>query len=247
MGDVVPTGSRYAYAREEDVAGLVSSVFLDVRARMPFVPAIFKALASEPATLEAAWLQARQLYDHPARPAAVERLRALADPQLPWVAPAPVRKAVEPFLADLPNMVLIVTSLALALDGALPRAPRPPADLPAPAPLPPTPVPEDRGEQPVYADIRAVYGTEHLPSMFRALGALGLLDEPWAAIGPYLASAAGREHVARVRAAAEQEAQAFAEAACFDVDTPHARATLAQFRVALPINLVFVNAASRAV
>ena len=41
----------YGYAREEDAGGLVSQVFLDVRARMPFVPAIFKALASEPETL----------------------------------------------------------------------------------------------------------------------------------------------------------------------------------------------------
>lgn len=238
--------ARYSYAREEDVDGLVAAVFLDVRARMPFVPAIFKALAAEPATLESAWLQARQLYDHPERPAAVERLRELAEPRLDWVAPAPVREAVAPFLADLPNMVLIVTSLALALDGALPRASRPPANLPPAGPLPPTPVPEDRGEHPLYAEIRAVYGTEHLPSMFRALGAHGLLEEPWAAIGPYLASPAGRGHVARVRAAAEAEARRFPEAACFDAATPHARATLEQFRVALPVNLVFVNAASRA-
>lgn len=239
--------ARYSYAREEDVDGLVSSVFLDVRARMPFVPAIFKALAAEPATLEAAWLQARQLYDSPERPAAVQRLSDLADPRLGWVAPAPVRAAVAAFLADLPNMVLIVTSLALALDGLLPRAPRPAAALPAPGPLPASPVPEDRGEQPLYADVRRVYGTEHLPSMFRALGAVGLLDAPWAAIGPYLDSVAGREQVARVRAAAEAEAAGrFAGAACFDVDTPHARATLAQFRVALPINLVFVRGASSA-
>ena len=238
------TESRYRYAREEEAAGLVSSVFLDVRARMPFVPGIFKALAADPPALEAAWLQARQLYDHPRRADAVERLRALADPHLDWVAPPAVRDAVAEFLADLPNMVLIVTSLALALDGTLPRAPRPPALLPAPGPLPPTPVPEDRGEQPLYDEIRAVYGTEHLPSMFRALGAQGLLAEPWAAIGPYLASSAGRAHSARVRAAAEEEARRFPEVACFDAES--ARPTLEQFRVALPINLVFVQAASNA-
>lgn len=237
--------TRYSYAREEDAAGLVSSVFLDVRARMPFVPAIFKALASEPATLEAAWLQARQLYDHPGRAAATARLADAADPGLDWVAPAAVREAVAPFLADLPNMVLIVTSLALALDGALPRAPRPPANLPPAGPLPASPVPEDRGEHPLYDEIRRVYGTEHLPSMYRALGAKGLLEEPWAAIGPYLDSAEGQVRVARVRARAEEEARGFAEAACFDADTPHARATLEQFRVALPANLVFVRAASR--
>ncbi len=239
------TVGNYAYAREEEVAGLVSSVFLDVRARMPFVPAIFKALAAEPVTLEAAWLQARQLYDHPQRATACERLSTLADPQLGWPAPAPVREAVAAFLADLPSMVLIVTSLALSLDGAVPRAARPAAALPAPGPLPASPVPEDRDEQPLYAEIRRVYGTEHLPSIFRALGAVGQLAEPWAAIGPYLDSAAGRERVAAVRAAAEHEVRStFAAACCFDADTPHARATLEQFRVALPANLVFVRAAS---
>ncbi len=236
--------SRYGYAREEDVSGLVASVFLDIRARMPFVPAIFKALAADPPTLESAWLQARQLYDHPGRAAATERLRALADPRLDWIAPPAVRAAVTAFRDDLPNMVLIVTSLALALDGGLPRVPAPPAFLPASGPLPPTPVPEDRNEQPLYDEIRAVYGTEHLPSIFRALGATGLLAEPWAAVGPYLASAAGRAHVVRVREAAEAAARAFPEVACFEAKS--ARPVLDQFRVALPINLVFVLAASNA-
>lgn len=236
--------SRYGYAREEDVSGLVASVFVDIRARMPFVPAIFKALAADPPALESAWLQARQLYDHPGRAAATEQLRALADPRLDWVAPPAVRTAVTAFRDDLPNMVLIVTSLALALDGELPRAPRPAANLPPPGPLPPTPVPEDRSEQPLYDEIRAVYGTEHLPSIFRALGATGLLAEPWAAIGPYLASTGGRAHVAQVRAAAEAATRGFPEVACFAAES--ARPVLEQFRVALPINLVFVLAASNA-
>ena len=42
---------RYDLLHEEDATGLVLSVFADVRARMPFVPAIFKALAREPAAL----------------------------------------------------------------------------------------------------------------------------------------------------------------------------------------------------
>ena len=32
----------------EEVAGVVSSMFVDIRARMAFVPALFKALAADP-------------------------------------------------------------------------------------------------------------------------------------------------------------------------------------------------------
>src|SRR5262245_14256918 len=52
---------RYDLVHEEDARDLVLSVFTDVRARMPFVPAIFKALAQEPSALLLAWLQARAL------------------------------------------------------------------------------------------------------------------------------------------------------------------------------------------
>ena len=55
---------------EEEVEGVVSSVFVDIRARMPFVPALFKALAADPDSLVAAWLQARMIYDDPRSPAA---------------------------------------------------------------------------------------------------------------------------------------------------------------------------------
>ena len=46
----VAGSERYSYAREEDVDGLVASVLLDVRARMPFVPASSACqVASRPA------------------------------------------------------------------------------------------------------------------------------------------------------------------------------------------------------
>jgi hypothetical protein len=235
---------RLQLANEEEAAGVVSSVFLDVRARMPFVPAIFRALAADPPALEAAWVQARQLYDAPGAAAAAEQLREAARTDLRYVPSSAVRETVEPFRADLPSMLLIVTSLGLALDGVLERRPRPPASLPPPGALPPSPVPEDRGEQPLYDEIRRVYGTAHLPSIYRALGARGLLAEPWEAVGPYLASKRGELHVGAVAAAAAEEALAFPEVACFDAES--ARAVLAQFRAALPRNLIFVSAASRA-
>jgi hypothetical protein len=233
---------RYDLLHEEQATGLVLSVFADVRARMPFVPAIFKALARDPAALLSAWLQARALYDDPGAAAAASRLAELARPRIAYRPSPAVREAAAPFAADLPSLLLIVTSLGLSLDGVLPLRERPAPSLPAPAPLPPTPVPELREEHPLYAEIREVYGTEHVPSLYKALAADGVLEEAWAGIGPFLGTAEDKRLVAALVAAAEREAGSFAEYAFFAAE--EARSVLAQFRVALPRNLVFATAAT---
>ena len=227
---------------EDDAEGIVAAVFLDIRKRMAFVPALFKALASEPEALVPAWLQARSLYDDPRSVAAAARLRAVAGPALAYRPGAAVREAVGPFAEELPALLLIVTSLGLAIDGAVPLQPLPPLDLPEPGPLPETPVPEERGEHPLFEGIRAVYLTHHVPSMYRALAARGLLEEPWHAIGPFLAGAAGATLVTAVEAAATAEARMMPEHAFFTSE--EARPLLDQFRRALPRNLVFALAAS---
>jgi hypothetical protein len=219
---------RYDLLHEEQAKGLVLSIFADVRARMPFVPAIFKALARDPGALEPAWLQARALYDDPRVAEATSRLAELARPGLSYRPSPPVREAAAPFAADLPSLLLVVTSLGLSLDGVHPLRERPAASLPAPAPLPPTPVPELREEHPLYAEIRAVYGTEHVPSLYKALAADSVLD--------------GRRLVAELEAAAEREARSVPEHAFFAAE--EARSVLAQFRVALPRNLIFAVAAT---
>ena len=209
---------------------------------MPFVPAIFKALARDPGALEQAWRQARALYDDPRAAEAASRLAALARPQLPYRPSPSVRQAAAPFAAELPSLLLVVTSLGLSLDGIHPLRPPPSTRLPAPAPLPPTPVPELRAEHPLYAEIRTAYGTEHVPSLYKALAADGVLEEAWAAIGPFLATPEGDRLVASVEAAAEREARGFPDYAFFAAE--ETRSVLAQFRVALPRNLVFAAAAT---
>lgn len=233
---------RYDLLHEEHATGLVLSIFADVRARLPFVPAIFKALAREPAALEPAWLQARALYDDPRAAEAAARLAELARPDLAYRPSPAVREAAAPFAADLPSLLLVVTSLGLSLDGVHPLREQPAPSLPAPAPLPPTPVPELREEHPLYAEIRAVYGTEHVPSLYKALGADGVLEEAWAGIGPFFGTPEGARLVGAVEAAADREARAFPEYAFFAAE--EARSVLAQFRVALPRNLVFATAAT---
>ena len=56
----------------------------------------------------------------------------------------------------------------------------------------------DRGEHPLFPEICGVYGTQHLPSVFRTLAANRVLEETWAAVGPFLASPEGATAVARV-------------------------------------------------
>lgn len=234
--------STIAFRYEEEAEGVVAAVYRDVRRRLPFVPAVFKALAPLPEALVPAWLQARSLYDDPRVPAALARLRTVADPGLAHRSGEAVRRAVLPFAAELPALLLVVASLGLSLDGLTPLRPLPPLHLPEPGPVPESSVPEERGEHPRFSEIRAVYGTEHVPSMYRALAAAELLDEPWGAIGPFLASAAGGDLVAAVTAAARVEAFAFAEFAYFAAEG--ARGVLEQFRRALPRNLVFALAAA---
>jgi hypothetical protein len=233
---------RLALQSEESATGLAAAVYRDVRRRLPFVPAFLRALAEvDEAALEEAWLQARALLDDPRAGDAAARLRDAADPRLRYEPSEPVRAAVAPFAAELPLLLLVVTSLALTLDGRIEVRPKPPADLPSTGPLPPA-VPEERGEHPLFADVCRVYGTRYVPSMYRGLAAAGVLEEPWRAIGPYLDSASGREHVGGVARAAVEEALALPEAACLRAEA--ARPVLAQFGRALPRNVVFAVAAS---
>jgi hypothetical protein len=225
---------------EEDAKGVVASVFLDVRRRMPFVPALFKALAHDPDVLLAAWLQARAIYDDPRSPAATRAIRASARAQLDYRPSRQVSETVAPFVAELPSMLLIVTSLRLTLDGEFSLQPPPPLDLPEPAAVPEPEFP-DRGEHPLFAEICAVYGSRHLPSIFRSLAARGVLEEAWEAIGPVLSSRDGATVVERVADEADNQARAIPEVACFTIE--RARPVLDQFGRALPRNLVVAVAA----
>lgn len=235
-------GRRFALQHEDEATGLVASVFTDVRRRMAFTPAVFKALAADPPALERAWVHARAIVDDGRFAGATERLRTAArTPGAPRATPE-LAVAVAPFVAELPGMLLIVSSLGLALDGRLPLVPPPPLGL-VEGDVPPEPtVPEARGEHPLYDAVRELYGTEHVPTLYRSLAARGLLDDAWPVASSLLAGPEGAASVAALAEAGEREALAFDEAACFDVE--RIRPILAQFRIALPRNLVVAVALS---
>ena len=227
---------------EDEAEGIVSSVYADVRRRMPFVPALFKALAADPDTLVAAWLQARAIIDDPRSRIAADAIRESARVRLDYRPSSRVREIVAPFVAELPFMLLIVTSLQLSLSGELARRPKPELDLPAEAPVPEPEFP-GRAEHELFAEICAAYGTQHLPSIFRTLAANGVLEEAWAALGPFLTSPAGADAVALVSREADIRARSMPEVTSFDV--PTARPVLDQFSRALPRNLIVASAGTR--
>lgn len=227
---------------EEDADGVVASVFVDIRSRMPFVPALFKALAGDPESLLAAWLQARAVYDHSGAVGAAAAIKRSARVETGFRPSRQVRDAVAPFASELPFMLLIVSSLRLSLDRELPRQPAPEPNLPAAAPVP-EPDFSDRGEHPLFEKICGVYGTQHLPSIFRTLAANGVLEQVWEAMGPFLTSQAGAEAITRVSADAERQARALPEVASFGVE--RARPIVDQFGQALPRNLIIAVAAAQ--
>lgn len=234
-------GPRLELRHEADAEGTVAAVFADIRRRMTFTPALFKALAPDPATLELAWLQARALLEEPGFGEATGRLRALSVREEPPGSRAEIVEAVAPFAAELPGMLLIVSSLGLALDRRLTRdRPVPPLGL-APGDRPPdATVPEEHREHPLYAEVRAAYGTVHVPTLYRSLAAQGLLEEAWRTVSPALTSPDGRARVERLTRAGELEALRFPGIGWFDHES--ARPVLDQFRLALPRNLVAVFA-----
>jgi hypothetical protein len=224
---------------EEQVDGVAAAVFQDIRIRMPFVPALFKALAADPDALLPAWLQARALYDDPAAALPVDRLRRLADPGLELDPRPELRSALRPFAETLPFMLLVAASLTLTLDGVLPLCDPPEPALPPPGVVPPPELP-DRADHPLFVEICRVYGTQHLPSVYRMLAARGLLEEVWQVAGPFFASAEGAALAERVGLAADVAAARFPQYAYFRVE--RARPVVEQLRSALPRNLVLAVA-----
>jgi hypothetical protein len=226
-----PFGQRY----EDEASPRVAAVYADIRRRMSFVPALFKALAFDEDALECAWLQARTIVDDAGFATATARIRTAATGRAPTRPSPRLRDALLPFATDLPGMLLIASSLRASLDGDLPRGE--PTGTIEPGNVPPeSPVPEVRGEHPLYPAIREEYGTAHVPTLYRSLAARGLLEEGWAIAAEVLRDPEGADRVRLVADLGREEALAFGTVGCFDAES--SRHIVEQLVVALPRNLV---------
>ena len=226
-----PFEQRY----EDDASPRVAAVYADIRRRMSFVPALFKALAVDDSALESAWLQARTIVDDPRFGDATARIRHAATGSTRTQPSTQLRDALAPFAADLPGMLIIASSLRASLDGDLPRGEPVGTIEPGVAP-PESIVPEVRGEHPLYAAIREEYGTAHVATLYRSLAALDLLEEGWTIAADVLRDPAGSERVRQVADVGRAEALAFGTVGCFTAES--ARHIVDQLVVALPRNLV---------
>ena len=228
-----PFEQRY----EDEASPRVAAVYADIRRRMSFVPALFKALAVDDAVLESAWLQARTIIDDPRLGDATARVRLAGTGTTRAEPSTQLRDALAPFAADLPGMLIIASSLRASLDGDLPRG-EALGTIESGAAPPESIVPEVRGEHPLYAAIRDEYGTAHVPTLYRSLAALDLLEEGWSIAATVLRESAGRERVRRVAELGRAEALAFGTVGSFTAES--ARHIVDQLVVALPRNLVVV-------
>lgn len=82
---------------------------------MGFVPAFFRALASDPDGLTKAWEHAVTVRDDPRSAESARRLRETARAHIEYKPSPEVRSAVGGFLRELPFMLLVVESLCLTI------------------------------------------------------------------------------------------------------------------------------------
>lgn len=235
MGAMTTTPFEQRY--EDEAPPRVAAVYADIRRRMTFVPALFKALAADEDALESAWLQARTIVDDPRFGAVTDRVRAAAATRSTTVPSPPLRDALAPFAADLPGMLIIASSLRASLDGELTRGEPIGTIEPGTAP-PESSVPEVRGEHPLYEEIRAVYGTAHVPTLYRSLAARDLLEQGWSLAAAVLRSPEGVERIRQVADVGREEALGLGTVGCFTAEST--RHIVDQLVIALPRNLVVV-------
>lgn len=233
------TTTPFEQRHEDEASPRVAAVFADIRTRMTFVPALFKALAVDEDALEHAWLQARSVFAHRGFAGAVRRVREAASASVPVDVSPELYDAVLPFAADLPGMLVVASSLRGTLDGELQLGGTVGRIEPGVAPPEPI-VPELRGEHPLYRSIREEYGTAHVPTLYRSLAARDLLDEGWQVAASVLRSPAGAERIAHVAEVGRAEARRLHTVGCFTTES--ARHVVDQLVVALPRNLVVVLA-----
>ena len=136
-----------------------------------------------------AWLQARALYDDPRAGAAASRLAELARPRLIYRPSPAVQGGGRPFAADLLSPIDRHVA-GLSLDGVLPLREPPPRACPLGAAADPRSGAARRG--PALLRDQEVYGTEHVPSLYKALAADGVLGSRGPESAPTSARRKGR-------------------------------------------------------
>lgn len=190
----------YPMVEESDATGRVARVYADLldppaplpaRVGMPFVPSLFKSLATCPGYLVLAYEQAASVL---AEQAFADAAQALADSVRDAARPPQEQQAREVlagFVTPLSRMLLLACGLLAAVRGeldGLPAAgrgaqPDGPAG-PEVRPVGQQPTAREAGDPQLYGELRAALGTPLVNTVWRALAGRGLLASAWRDLRP---------------------------------------------------------------
>lgn len=180
----------YPMVEEHEATGRVAAVYAQILASMPFVPSLFKSLATCPQYLVLAWDQASHALADPAFGRAAASLSESAR-QIGEAPPAGrVGDALGGFVDPLGRMLLIAVGLLEALEGRLEgRTADPnPAEAEPAEPTAGVPSQWDVDAWAAYGEIRRALDTPIINSIWRSLAGEGLLDEAWRTLAPQVAT-----------------------------------------------------------
>lgn len=177
----------YPMVEEGEASGRVAAVYSLVLESMPFVPSLFKSLASCPRYLVLAWDQASHATDQATFGVAVRELVALSVPASDPPPDQTLRDALAAFAEPLARMQLLAAGLLHALGGAVSGRPASERLPPSPSrlePSRPVPSPWDAGSTRIYGDIRRALDTPIVNSVWRSLAERQLLAPAWEVLAP---------------------------------------------------------------
>jgi hypothetical protein len=208
----------YPMVEEHEATGRVAAVYGQILRSMPFVPSLFKSLATCPAYLVLAWDQASHALADPRFGEAAASLSAAARDLVEAPPDERVRRILARFVDPLGRMLLTSVGLLLALEGRLV------GQAASPVPADPEPVEAKAGVPSQWeVDASATYGairrdldTPIVNSIWRALAAEGVLEVAWSALGRQAPTS--RPHADRLQDEAVERARSLPWAVVADPD-----------------------------
>lgn len=197
--DLTKALALYPMVEEGEATGRVAAVYGQILKSMPFVPSLFKSLATCPAYLVLAWDQASHALADAEFTDAAASLSASARSLVEPPADPAAREDLARFVGPLGRMLLLSTGLLGALEGRVhgPAAsPQPPPGEPV-EPSGPVPSQWDVEAWDVYGDIRRALDTPMINSIWRSLAGSGTLQDTWQVLAPQVE--ASRPHADRLQ------------------------------------------------
>ena len=171
----------YPMVEEDEATGQVAGVYAAISDSMPFVPSLFKSLATCPPYLVLAWDQASHALatDEFSDAALALRWSVTDDGDAPGDE---VDAALEEFVEPLSRMLLLAAGLLLAATGDLHGRSASSDPPPGDSVDPDAPVPSqwDAATPETFGEIRRSLDTPIINSLWRRLAERDLLDQAWA-------------------------------------------------------------------